>query len=100
MEVKDYCKIMDMELTSWKAKVNEVIRKVDKLPTGDKQRMYENVNAINILMAELDEKLDELRTECPTEWEQDKENISSKLATLGSKYASTTNELFDYDFGG
>ena len=33
MEVKDYCSNVDMELTLWKAKIFDVIRKADQLGT-------------------------------------------------------------------
>lgn len=101
MTSKDYCRTMDMELTGWKAKLYDVISKIDRLPTGDKQRMYEDVNALHIIMAELDEKIDQLRTNCPIDWKPEKEKIASKLADLGSKYGRTAaNQLFDYDIGG
>ncbi len=48
MEVKDYCKNVDIELTAWKAKLYNVIRRMDELPTGAKQRMFENVNGLPI----------------------------------------------------
>jgi hypothetical protein len=70
------------------------------MPTEKKQRVYEEVNALHIIMADLEERIDKLRTECPTEWNPEKEEISSGLSKLGSQYASTTNQLFDYDFGG
>jgi len=100
MEVKDYCRVMEMELTGWKAKLYDVISKMDRLPTGDKQRIYEDVNGLHIIMAELDEKIDKLRTDCPTQWDMEKEKIVSQMTKLQSKYTSTANQLFDYDFGG
>lgn len=50
MEVKDYCKNVDMELTVWKAKLYDVISKIEKLPTSDKQRMLEEVNGLHIVI--------------------------------------------------
>lgn len=100
MEINDYCKSVNMELTMWKAKLYDVISKVDHLPTGDKQRMYEEVNGLHIIMAELEDRIEKLRTECPTEWKPVQEEISTKLAGLSSKYNDTAGVLFDYDFGG
>ena len=100
MDVKDYCKNVDMELIAWKAKLYNVIRQMDKLPTGDKQRMYEKVNGLHILMTELDDRLEELRTQCPTEWNPVREEIRGKIADLGDKYEETETALFDYDIGG
>lgn len=100
MDVKDYCSNVDMELMAWKAKLYNVIRQIDKLPTGDKQRMYEKVNGLNILMTELDDRLDQLRTSCPTDWSPVKTEIKGKIEDLGHKYEQAATELFDYDIGG
>lgn len=100
MEIKDYCRNVDMELTLWKSKLYDVIRKMDKAPTGDKQKMYEEINGLHILLTELEDRLDGLRTSCPTEWSPEREEIKGKLGSLENRYKETTNVLFDYDFGG
>jgi len=100
MEIYDYCKSVNMELTVWKARLYDVISKIEHLPTGDKQRMYEEVNGLHIIMAELEERIENLRTECPTEWKPTQQEISNKLSGLSSRYNDTAGVLFDYDFGG
>ena len=100
MEIKDYCKNVDMELTVWKARLYDVIRKMEQLPTGQKQRVYEEINGLHIIMSELDERIEKLRTECPLEWKPIQEEITSKISRLSSKYNDTEGVFFDYDFGG
>ncbi len=100
MEVKDYCKNVDIELNAWKAKLYNVMRQMDNLPTGDKQRMYEKVNGLHIVMTELDDRIDQLRTSCPTEWSPVREEIKGKIHDLGDKYQEAEGALFDYDIGG
>ncbi len=100
MEINDYCKNVNMELTVWKAKLYDVISKIERLPTSDKQRMYEEVNGLHIIMAELDERIEKLRTECPIEWKPAQEEIKVKLSSLSNKYNDTAGVLFDYDIGG
>ena len=100
MEIKDYCKSVDMELTIWKARLYDVISKMDRLPTGNKQRMYEEVNGLHIVMADLDERIEKLRTECPTEWRPEQEDIRAGFSILNDKYNDTAGVLFDYDIGG
>lgn len=100
MELSDYCKGVDIELTMWKAKLYDVISRMDQLPTGNKQRMYEQVNGLHIVMAELEERIDKLRKECPTEWKPDQEEIRAKFSELNTKYNDTGGVLFDYDYGG
>lgn len=100
MEIYDYCKSVNMELTIWKTRLHDTISKIDHLPTGAKQRMYEEVNGLHIIMAELDERIEKLRTECPTEWKPAQEETREKFSGLSNKYSDTAGVRFDYDFGG
>jgi hypothetical protein len=86
MDVKDYCKNVDIELNAWRAKLYNVMRQMDDLPTGDKQRMYEKVNGLHIIVTELDERIDQLRTKCPTEWTPEKSEIKGKISDLEEQY--------------
>jgi hypothetical protein len=100
MELKDYCRNTDIELTAWKAKLYDIIRKMDKMPTSSKEKMYGEINALNMLMAELDDRIQTLRTSCPTDWSPEQKEISNKLTILNKKYQTATATYFDYDFGG
>lgn len=100
MDVNDYCKNMDIELSGWKAKLYNIMRQIESLPTGDKQRMFEKINGVNILMTELDDRIEELRKSCPTEWQPVREEMRGKIADLGYKYEEAESEMFDYDIGG
>jgi hypothetical protein len=100
MEIKDYCRNVEMELTLWKSKLYDVIRKMDQAPTRNKEKMYENINGLHILLTELEDRLDSLRTSCPTEWRPEKEAIQGKLGALENRYKEASGVLFDYDFGG
>lgn len=100
MNVKDYCQNVEMELTGWRAKLYNVVRQIDHLPTGDKQRLYEYVNGLHILTSEIDDRLDALRTSCPTEWSPERRELEGKIEDLGDKYEEAEKALFDYDIGG
>ena len=100
MEIKDYCTNVGMELTLWKAKLYDVIRKMDQLPTGDKEEMFEHINGLHIIMTELDDRLNALQKECPLEWSPERKKINTTLKDLASRYNDTAGKLFDYDFGG
>lgn len=93
MDVLDYCKGMEMELTAWKAKLFDLTRKVDKLPSGDKQRMLGNVEDLHILLTEFEDRIDKLRTECPSEWSPQKKNIESAHVDMRSKYEETMKSI-------
>jgi len=101
MEVKDYCRSMEMELNTWKAKLYDIIRKFDSLPTGEKERAYEDVNDLHMLMTEMEDRLDNLRQSCPTGWKpSDEEEFKGKLGALEDQYKNLAKAKFDYEFGG
>ena len=54
MDVKDYCKGIQMALTAWKAKLYDMMTKVDKLSTGDKQNIFPNIEDLKMVLAEMD----------------------------------------------
>lgn len=100
MEVKDYCNNVSTELTFWKARIYDVVRKMDKQPTGNKEKIFEDINGLHIIMDEIDERLDALRNSCPTDWKPEREEISNKLTNLSARYNDAAGVLFDYDLGG
>lgn len=100
MEIKDYCNNVQMELNNWKARLYDVMRKVDKLSTGEKQHMFENIEDVHILMTELNDRIEKLRTECPTEWEPQREEIAVKIEDLKSRAEAMEKAMFDYTMGG
>ena len=91
MDALDFCKGIEMELTAWKAKVYDMIRKVDSLSSGDKEKMLPNIQDINMIVAELEDKIDSLKTECPAEWSPQKKAIEDAHVDMRSKYEDTMN---------
>jgi hypothetical protein len=100
MQIYDYCKSVDTELTMWKNRLYSVISRIDHLPTGDKQRMYEEVNGLHIVMSELEDRIENLRTACPTEWKPAENEVANQLPGQSSRFNDTAGVLFDYEFGG
>ena len=86
MDVQNYCNNVDIELNTWRAKLDNIMRQMDDLPTGDKQRMFEKVNGLQIIVTELDERIDQLRTNCPTEWAPEESAIKDKITNLEEQY--------------
>jgi hypothetical protein len=79
MELQDYCRNVQTELTGWKAKVYDVMRRLDRADTGDKGKVVSQVNDLHIIVEELDDRISQLERECPTEWHPAREEIQNKL---------------------
>ena len=89
MKVKDYCGNMEIELTAWKAKLYDMIRKIDKLSSGDKEKMLGNIGDLHNFVTELEDRISELKNECPTEWSPQKKQIDDAHIDMRSKYEET-----------
>jgi hypothetical protein len=89
MDAMDYCKGLEIELTAWKAKMYDVIRKIDKLKSGDKEKVLPNIGDINIMITELEDKIQSLKTECPSNWSPQKKEIDDAHIDMRSKYEET-----------
>jgi hypothetical protein len=77
MEVRDYCSNVDMELTLWKAKIFDAIRRADQLGSA---------------VTELEDRIHQLRTECPLEWKPVRDEIDGVKGNLTNTY----DEVIDY----
>jgi hypothetical protein len=92
MDVKDYCNNVQMELNTWKARLFDIICKIEALPASDREKMKEEIVDINMIVSQLDDRIENLRSNCPTSWEPQKDEIAAKVGTLSDKY----EELWHY----
>jgi len=84
MDVNSYCDNLTIELTGWKAKIYDIIRKMDKLPSADKGKILGQVNDLHMLVEELDDRIERLRNQCPADWSPEKIELESKLTSIGN----------------
>ena len=89
MDALDFCKGIEMELTAWKAKVYDAIRKIETLSSGDREKVLPNIQDINIIVTELEDKIESLKTECPSDWSPQKKDIEDAHVDMRSKYEET-----------
>ena len=93
MDVKDYCKSMETEMTAWKAKLYDVMRKVDKLGSAEKEGILANVTDLNMLLEEMSARVERLKTECPSDWSPMKSEIEGGSVDMRSKYEETMDYI-------
>lgn len=96
MNVIDYCKGMEVELTAWKAKMYDLTRKVESLGSKEREKILQNVQDLNILLADMQARIEQLRNECPTEWSPQKKDIDKGTVDMRSKYEETLNYIGKY----
>lgn len=86
MDVKDFCSAMEAEMASWKAKMYDVMRKIDRLGTAEKENMLMNIQDLNMLMDDMAKRVEQLRTECPSDWSPIKKELEQGTVDMRGKY--------------
>ena len=100
MDVTSYCENVSKELTGWKAKVDGIVQKLDKMPSGDKEKVVPQVNELHALMDEIDDRIERLKRECPAEWSPDKIELDSKISRINNIYEEVWPNVSGADVGG
>ncbi|MBI5559571.1 MAG: hypothetical protein HY885_18265 [Deltaproteobacteria bacterium] len=60
------CQNIERELSCWKGRLDEVAHKFDAVPSIDKYKLTPHIEGIHILLTELDDRINTLRKECPS----------------------------------
>ena len=89
MDVKDFCKGMENEMTAWKAKLYDVMRKVDKLGTAEREKILPNIEDLHMYLEEMSDRVEKLKTECPSDWSPIKKEIETGGVNMRGKYEET-----------
>jgi hypothetical protein len=86
MDAKFYCDSVGIELIGWKAKLCDVIRNASETTSSKKHKIDPMVRELNALIDDLDQQIERLARECPSEWSADKTQIEGKLSRMKSKW--------------
>ena len=97
MEVKAYCSNMRGEVTSWKARINDLMQKLDKRSSGSEERPSGSINELGDMVDELERKIGQLETECPANWDEEKADIERIISGMLEIWQETV-EMSSDDF--
>jgi hypothetical protein len=82
MDAKYYCDNLYLELTELKAKIHDIIKAMGQQPDAVRQRLEEQTDELHLLVDDLTHKINELKTQCPTDWSSHKKEIEAKKKAL------------------
>lgn len=89
MNSKDFCSAIEAEMTAWKVKLYDAMRKIDKLGTVEKEKMLMNIQDLNMLLDEMSNRVEYLRSECPSDWSPIKKELEQGSVDMRGKYEET-----------
>ena len=105
MKARNCCKTMQAEMTAWKANVYDIVRKMEELPGGERERILPNIEDLHMLIAEMDDRIELIRDKCTPETgiddiRTDREEFDKHLSTLRVTADEAMKGLGAGDFGG
>lgn len=105
MSALNCCKTMEAELTAWKANVYDIVRKMDELTGGEKEKILPNIEDLHILIAEMDDRIEQIRKNCTPETgiddiKTDREKFDKSLTSLRVSADEAMRGLGAGNFGG
>ena len=88
MDIQSYCENACIELTGWKLKLADIVRRLDDLPSGDKEKVISEVNDMHILIEEFNDRIQRLMKECLVQWEPDNMELEGKVSRIKTIWKS------------
>jgi len=99
MDAKSYCDSVKIELTQWKAKLYDVIRKTESLSADHKNKVGPTVDELNTIVDDLNHRIELLARECPAEWSGHKEEIEGKISLMKDKWKNVWGVMGEKEYG-
>ena len=99
MDVKDYCESVGSELSGWKAKLDDVIRRTEKMTGSDKGNLEPMVAELRDMLDDLDERIAALARECPTEWGGEKSAVDATMSRVNQKWKEVWGVMGEKEYG-
>jgi len=100
MDVQSYCDNARIELTGWKAKIYDIVRKMEKLSTGEREPVVHQLRDLHMIVDQLSDRIDQLQKECPTEWSPQKEEIEGHMSKLRDNWKQAWEKFPATSIGG
>ena len=82
-----------MELTIWKLKIFDTIRKADQWGSADFEKVLPNIQDLNMVVAEFENRIHLLRTKCPLEWQPIRDEIGGAKVNPTNTYDQVINYI-------
>jgi hypothetical protein len=85
MEVKDYCKAMQAEVTAWKEKLEAMKKAADAMGSEQKEKVLPLIGQLDQEVVTAQMRVEQLENECPSDWSPIKNELDELFGTVGSK---------------
>jgi antirestriction protein ArdC len=99
MDAKSYCDTVTHELTAWKAKIYDVIRKSERLNTQGKRKAEPLIKELNSALDDLNTKIELLSRECPADFGSQRRKIKETMTQVKGSWKKVWGVLGEKEYG-
>jgi hypothetical protein len=99
MDAKSYCDTVNHELTAWKAKIYDVIRKSEGMPATLKGKAEPLIGELNAVVDDLNKRLELLERECPADFSAQRAEIKGRVTTMKTAWKKVWGVLGEKEYG-
>lgn len=96
MDAENYCRSIEVELYGWKAKMYDMVRKVDKLRSSDKEKVLARVEELHNNIADMERLIKQLQTECPLEFGSEKKQLDETGSSMKKQYEDAMSAVLQF----
>jgi len=96
MDAKDYCRTAEIELYGWKAKMYDMVRKVDKLRSSEKEKVAAKIEELHNHISDMQHLIEQLQSECPADFGPQKKQLEETGEGLKKKYEDAMSAVFKF----
>ncbi len=99
MDAQSYCHTVTHELTAWKAKIYDVIRRSEKLPAKQQKKVAPVIGDLNAVVDDIEARLERLSRECPAEFGAERGDIQSKMGAVQHAWKRVWGAMGEEEYG-
>jgi hypothetical protein len=86
MEMKTYCSSMRNEMTAWKAKTYDLIRKAEEVSPSPDQKVKASIDDMKAMIDRIEQTLEKLEIQCPVNWDSEKAEIEQAMCDMRERW--------------
>jgi hypothetical protein len=90
MDIENFCTYMRDEMTSWKAKTYDLIRKVEKMPPDSDGNRAVSIDEMGAIIDKIEKTIGKLEKECPANWDAEKVELDHMICDMRERWSEAS----------
>ncbi len=91
MEVNAFCSSLRDEMSGWRAKTQDIIRRTEGMSEGPGEKMKSSIDDMKGMIERIERTLERLERECPVGWDEERAEIERTVSALHARWNDTAS---------